>query len=138
MLSWGREMNKQLQTEISAEGVADALLKAAEAEKRKNFDRDCIIWWHMVKDTFPKETFLDHGRKHNRSELYFAVTTGRCKRLMNYAKATCATDEVPTPFMRAVYKDYLKWKARGAKIKGVALHRSGGYDMLDWHERDAE
>ena len=59
MLSWGREMNKQLQTEISAEGVADALLKAAEAEKRKKlrsrlYNLVAYGEGHLPKRDFPR------------------------------------------------------------------------------------
>ena len=104
----------QLQTEISAEGLATALLKTTEGEKQHAEDLKVILWCHLLMwNLRDPERDLPVPKKNKKlpRTLMFKVMNSKVNRFL-FAKGlrTFESDEVPTPWMRKIYQEFLDWR----------------------------
>ena len=109
MLEWGKFLSPQMKTEISAEGLTNALIIARKEERRKNFDHEVIVWFHLVSQVLGYPGALPSYKMHI-DQLFNVMMLPVNVSLFNKGVRTYMSDEVPTDFMRDLYRQFLRWK----------------------------
>lgn len=117
MLSWKRSMTPQMQMEISSEGLAKALLEAHEAEERKKQDYEIIVWCHLLRWYLGQPDFtLPRAYKLSKTYLFKVMNTKLSRWYVQQGLKKFRSDEVPTPWMRNLYNEFIAWKEAGIGV----------------------
>lgn len=100
--------------EISEEGLTKALLEAHEAEEIKKFDKEVIVWFHLVAMAIgPRAAFPNIPMPKRR--LFEVMNNETNRSLFKRGMKKFATDEVPTDFMRNLYREFLAWQEKNPR-----------------------
>ena len=103
-------MMPQLKTEISTEGLANALREAAKAEDRKRKDLEIIVWCHLLRWYIDDpDMSLPTDGKHPDTLIFRVMNTHRSRMLCRVGMEGFRSDETPTPWMRAFYQRFVDW-----------------------------
>lgn len=101
-----------MQTEISTEGLTNALLEAAEAEERKKREKEVIVWCHLLRAELKSpEYWLPRAHKLSKSYLFRAMNSKTMRWKFQQGIKNFTTDEVPTQWMKDLYAEFNDWKA---------------------------
>ena len=107
-----------MQTEISAEGLTNALLEAADAEERKNKEKEVIVWCHLLRAELKSpEYYLPRAHKLSKSYLFRVMNTKTMRWKFQQGMKNFVTDEEPTQWMRDLYAEFNDWKANSPSVK---------------------
>lgn len=116
MKSWSPSNKNNLKVKIDSEGLTKALLIAREAEKRKLEDKEVIVWCHLVKFAMGRAGNLPN-RGVYKKVLFATMNHERYKEIFDTAMKRCTTDEVPTQFMKDLYKEFKEWSTKHPRAK---------------------
>lgn len=100
-----------MKVEISQEGLTNALLSAREAEKRKLADKEVLVWAHLVKLAMGRTGSMP-THKVPIEMLFSIMRNDRYTAMFKTGMTRCTTDEVPTQFMRDLYKEFKEWSIK--------------------------
>lgn len=106
---WKQSMIPQMKTEISSEGLTNALLTASKAEEQKRFDLEVIVWFHLLAQQVDYPGALKNSAYHIH-HLFSVMELPISVSLFKKGVRDYRSDEVPTEFQRNLYRQFLRWK----------------------------
>lgn len=136
MQSWAKENRKQAPIQISTEGITKALEAGKRDFERREFDRDCVIWLHVVSSILYTSDVPTPEQKKPIERLFEIVDTKTYRNAIKNARAKYHTDEVPTDFDRTIYRRFLEWQAkRTDNDRSRTVNRDRHYGVYDLETR---
>lgn len=121
MEKWGRKNKKNFQIAISQKGIEKALEKGKEDYDRRRFDLEVCVFSHMVAGIISGKRDQIPFPPVSIKWLFELLDTRTYRSLFNKSLRKCSTDEVPSDFMRDLYRKFKKWQAKGG---ATTTHKS--------------
>lgn len=100
-----------MKTEIENEKLAEALITASEMKKRRHFDKETIVWCHLLRAELHRAEYECPENYSITIQYLFRVMNSRTIRWkFQQGMRNLSTDEVPTQWMRDLYKKFKTWQ----------------------------
>lgn len=109
---WAKPMVNDMNTDISHDGLTNALLETNKLDEQKRFDCEVIAWFHLVKLITSKESWKKDRAPLSSNYLFEVMRTNLYTSMLEQVPDEYITDEIPTDWMRKTYSEWLDYVER--------------------------
>lgn len=111
MKKWGNKQKTAMTIDIKPQGIEKALTAGKAEHDAKEFDREVVIFSYLINSMLVWSNCPTIDKPKRPIERLFEALNTRTYRIaFKNAKKKYATDEIPTDFMRDLYRRFLQWR----------------------------
>lgn len=131
METWNRKNRRKAKVDIGVEGIEKALEAGKKDYDERQFNFEVSVFTHIIAGILsgPHEE-IPMGQV-SKKWLFEVVDTRVYQALFKKSIKKCATDEVPSEYMKNLYREFKEWQAKGGAKKKHATTKffDGRYEL---------